>query len=273
MIQDKVKKLLIVEKSSFNLVDVSPQVEGKKKAYIFEGVFAVLNEMNRNRRIYTEEQYLPQIDRLQQRISENKIVGELNYPVDRFEVDFKNASHVVEKLSYDKSTGHIMGRIRLLNTPNGDLVRNLVEDGIPINISSRAAGSVNPDGTVVMKQLFTYDIVSEPGFEQAMLNRVNEKYGYDDCDDISIYEIEDLDESKSKKSKKEPKSEEDENVTDSKNKKNKDNIYNKTNEDMDNYVTKEQFENYTMYLETNLKLSDIQKEILKELYNCSKTSF
>lgn len=190
------KQLLIVERSQFALGNIGGVDEFGRKKFVFEGIFAVLNQMNRNKRIYTEDQYLPQIEGLQSKIAESKVLGEANHPTDRFDIDIKNVSHVVESLEYNKEKGIVTGKIRLLNTPSGKIIQSLVEDGIPIHISSRAAGSVNPDGTVVMKQLFTYDIVAEPGFEQAQLNRVNEKYGFDDSDTIFLYEVaaEDADE-------------------------------------------------------------------------------
>ncbi len=58
---DKNKQLLIVERSQYALSNISTSDETGKKKYIFEGIFAVLNEMNRNRRIYTADQYIPQI--------------------------------------------------------------------------------------------------------------------------------------------------------------------------------------------------------------------
>ena len=67
-----------------------------------------------------------------------------------------------------------MGKIELLNTPNGKIAQALVDQGVPLHISSRAAGSVNPDNTVNIQQIYTYDIVAKPGFAEAVLHRVNE---------------------------------------------------------------------------------------------------
>lgn len=67
-----------------------------------------------------------------------------------------------------------MGKIELLNTPNGKLAQSIVDQGIPLHISSRAAGSVNPDNTVSIQQIYTYDLVCKPGFAGAVLHRVNE---------------------------------------------------------------------------------------------------
>lgn len=67
-----------------------------------------------------------------------------------------------------------MGKIELLDTPNGRLLKGLVDEGMPLCISSRASGSVGKDNIVDIQQIFTYDVVIKPGFEDAVLHRVNE---------------------------------------------------------------------------------------------------
>ena len=175
--------LLILERSS-NTLDF--KTEGG--SYVLEGVFGELDKKNRNNRIYTAEEYLPQIEGLQEKIKSSKLLGELDHP-QKFDISLKNVSHVIEEITFDKETKQIRGRIRLLDTDAGKQAKALVDSGIPLHISSRAAGVVESDGKVKIKQLFTYDLVADPGFENAELARVNESYGLDNDDLIQIYEI------------------------------------------------------------------------------------
>jgi hypothetical protein len=175
--------LLILERSSNTL---SFKQDGG--AYVLEGVFGELDKKNRNNRIYTAEEYLPQIESLQAKINSSKLLGELDHP-QKFDISLKNVSHVIEELYFDKESKQIRGRIRLLDTDAGRQAKALVDSGIPLHISSRAAGVVESDGKVKIKQLFTYDLVADPGFENAELARVNESYGLDANDLIQIYEI------------------------------------------------------------------------------------
>ena len=177
------KDLLILERSSSELSFTS---EGG--VYVLEGVFGELDKKNRNNRIYTAEEYLPQIEALQGKIAASKLLGELDHPTN-FDVSLKNVSHVIEELTYDKDAKQIKGRIRLLDTDAGRQAKALVDAGVPLQISSRAAGAVESNGKVKIKQLFTYDLVADPGFENAELKRVNESYGFDNDNDILIYEI------------------------------------------------------------------------------------
>lgn len=177
------KDLLIIEKSSSELKFSS---EGGK--YVLEGVFGELDKKNRNNRIYTAEEYLPQIEALQAKIKASKLLGELDHP-QNFDISLKNVSHIIEEISYDEGAKQIKGRIRLLDTDAGRQAKALVDAGVPLQISSRAAGAVESNGKVKIKQLFTYDLVADPGFENAELVRVNESYGFSVDDDIQIFEI------------------------------------------------------------------------------------
>ena len=178
------KDLLILERSSSELTFTS--ADG---AYVLEGVFGELDKKNRNNRIYTAEEYLPQIEALQAKIKASKLLGELDHP-QNFDVSLKNVSHVIEEITYDEDAKQIKGRIRLLDTDAGRQAKALVDAGVPLQISSRAAGAVESNGQVKIKQLFTYDLVADPGFENAELKRVNESYGFSNDDTIQIFEIE-----------------------------------------------------------------------------------
>ena len=176
--------LLIVEKSTSALTAVASE----NKDYVLEGVFGQIDQKNRNNRIYTEAEYVPQIEALQAKIKSSKLLGELDHPT-QFDTSLKNVSHVIEELYYDKDTKEVRGKIKLLDTDAGRQAKALVDAGVPLQISSRAAGAVESNGQVKIKQLFTYDLVADPGFENAELTRVNESYGFANDESLFIYEM------------------------------------------------------------------------------------
>lgn len=145
--------------------------------YIMEGVFAELGVINVNHRIYTEEEYLKHLQYLREDVKKGDLLGELDHPDDRFDVRMKEVSHRIIDIWYDQSNKMVMGKIELLNTPNGLLAKEIVDAGIPLHISSRAAGTINKDNTVSLQQIYTYDIVAKPGFAKATLHRVAESAG------------------------------------------------------------------------------------------------
>jgi hypothetical protein len=229
------KKLLILESTGQTTNDM--KLTKSQDGYIFEGIFGEIGKKNRNRRTYSEEQYVPQIKRLQSEINGNRLLGELDHPKS-FEVSLKNASHVIQELKYDPETKMVKGKIKLLDTSMGKEAKALVDAGVPLHISSRAAGNVDESGNVIIKELFTYDLVSKPGFENAQLNRINESLGIYD-DDIDIYFIDESSDEDGKNKK----------VEDSNNNKETSKYINKenniTNKMDPKYVKEEEFISYT----------------------------
>jgi hypothetical protein len=175
--------LLVLERSTNQL-----HINNESGEYILEGVFGEIGVKNKNNRIYDENEYVPQIKSLQEKIKSGKLLGELDHP-SNFDISLKNASHVIENLEYDQNTKQVKGRIRLLNTTAGREAKALVDAGVPIHISSRAAGVVESNGHVKIKKLFTYDLVADPGFENAELKRVNESFGFEANDDVQLFEL------------------------------------------------------------------------------------
>ena len=141
---------------------------------VLEGTAAVFGVKNNNNRVYEKEEYLPHLQYLQEKISKGQLFGELDHP-QSFDVSLKNVSHVVEALSYDEGSNSVKIKLRILNTPAGQIAKTLVESGCTISCSSRAAGQVMNEGKVKLHRIFTYDLVAEPGFSQAILHKtINE---------------------------------------------------------------------------------------------------
>ena len=180
----KEKNYLIIERT---LSALTPVKVGNE--YILEGIFAEIGVLNKNRRKYSAEQYVPWIAKLQEKIEKAKLLGELDHPK-VYDITLANVSHVIEKLEYNPDTKQVSGKIRILDTSKGREAKALLDGGIPLHISSRAAGKVDEQGNVFIQQLFTYDLVADPGFECAELKRVNESFGFDESDEnIFIYEM------------------------------------------------------------------------------------
>jgi hypothetical protein len=176
--------LMILERSGSNL-----EVNKSNDEYVLEGIFAQFGVENNNHRIYEEKEYLPHLDYLKKKISENRLLGELDHP-DKFDISLSKVSHLIEDVKYDAKKRQIVGRIKLLDTPSGQIAKNLVDTGVPISISSRAAGVVGENKKVQIKRIFTYDLVADPGFENAQMKKINESFGFsNDDEDIAIYDM------------------------------------------------------------------------------------
>jgi hypothetical protein len=164
----------------FILERQSTVLESKKTDsddYVLEGTAAVFGKENNNNRIYEEAEYLPHLNYLKDKIAQKRLVGELDHP-EKFDVSLKNISHIITDLNHDKANREIKIKVRLLDTPAGQIAKKLVDAGVPLSISSRAAGAVGNDKKVQIKKIFTYDLVADPGFQDAQLERVYESAGY-----------------------------------------------------------------------------------------------
>jgi hypothetical protein len=229
------KLLLVVERSNNELT-----FNNEGGEYVLEGVFGEIGVKNKNNRIYDESEYVPQIKSLQEKIKSGKLLGELDHP-SNFDISLKNASHVIENLEYDQNSKQVRGRIRLLNTSAGREAKALVDAGVPIHISSRAAGVVESNGHVKIKKLFTYDLVADPGFENAELKRVNESFGLETDDNIQLFELPgNFDYDKY-------------NITE-----------NNYQNSMSDYIKNEDFNKYTQYLATEMAKLHEQLSSVKE---------
>ena len=176
--------LMILERSGANL-----ELSKKDNEYVLEGIFAQFGVENNNHRIYEEKEYLPHLDYLKKKISENRLLGELDHP-DKFDISLSKVSHLIEDVKYDPKKRQIVGRIKLLDTPSGQIAKNLVDTGVPISISSRAAGVVKENKKVEIKRIFTYDLVADPGFENAQMKKINESFGFrNDDESVAIYDM------------------------------------------------------------------------------------
>jgi len=161
--------VLVLEKSN-SVLEARKTSNGD---YILEGTAAVFGVENSNKRIYEEKEYLPHLEYLQKKIDQNRLLGELDHPKE-FDVSLKNISHIIIGLEYNKDSRTVKIKVKLLDTPAGRIAKSLVDAGIPVSISSRAAGNVKSDKKVEIKKIFTYDLVADPGFEDAQLEKVEE---------------------------------------------------------------------------------------------------
>jgi len=198
----KDKRVLVVERSGSDIKYSNETVVNNlgtpENSIVLTGIFTTFNQKNRNGRIYESADFLPHIEALKETIKNHALLGELDHP-HGYEISLTNASHVIESLEYDPQQNAIIGKIRLLNTTKGKEAQALVKDGIPLHISSRAAGTVDEStGRVRLQQLFTYDLVADPGFANAVLSRVNEGYGSSLISETSRKALNELNESYNK---------------------------------------------------------------------------
>jgi hypothetical protein len=125
---------------------------------------------NGNGRIYPHRVLMREMKNYQKLVKESRALGELDHPDDSV-INLKNASHMVTEVWWDDK--NVMGKVKVLNTPSGQILRSLVESGVKLGISSRGMGSVSEaQGQTIVEddfQLICFDFVSEPSTPNAFM--------------------------------------------------------------------------------------------------------
>ena len=148
-----------------------------KKDYKIRGVFLQSDIKNRNGRIYENAILSNEVNRYNTEfIQKNRAFGELGHP-DGPTINLDKVSHMITKLEEDGS--NFMGRAKILSTPNGQIVKNLINDGAKLGVSSRGLGSLEQrGGAQYVKgdfQLATAaDIVADPSAPEAFVEGIME---------------------------------------------------------------------------------------------------
>ena len=142
----------------------------EQKAVFLTGVLQRADALNGNGRVYPEHTLRREIENYKNLISQNRAVGELDHPDDSV-INLKNVSHVVTDVWWNGKD--VMGKIQVLNTPSGQVLRELVNANVKIGISSRGTGSVRESrGETIVEddfQLICFDFVQEPSTPGAFM--------------------------------------------------------------------------------------------------------
>ncbi len=125
---------------------------------------------NGNGRVYPMNIMEREVKKYAQLVEDNRALGELDHP-DSSIINLANVSHMVTKVWMENKS--VMGKIKVLDTPSGQILRALVESGVKTGISSRGMGSVTEQqGKTMVEddfQLICFDIVSEPSTPNAFM--------------------------------------------------------------------------------------------------------
>lgn len=141
-------------------------------AMYLTGLMQEAEKPNGNGRVYPAPVLEREIKNYQKLVKERRALGELDHPDDSV-INLKNASHMVTNIWMDGN--QVKGTVKVLPTPAGDILKNLVQGGCQLGISSRGLGSVreNMNGGVIVEddfQLICFDFVSEPSTQNAFMN-------------------------------------------------------------------------------------------------------
>ena len=164
------------------LVDVTPfkptirESKSKPGTFEVEGIMQRAKAENQNGRVYKKEILAREAKRyVDEFVKRGNAFGELDHPESPV-VSLKNASHIVKELWWEGDD--LMGKVELLNTPAGNIVKEIIRAGHTIGISSRGTGSVEQtnEGKLEVQpdfELVCWDFVSNPSTHGAFMNPIS----------------------------------------------------------------------------------------------------
>ena len=166
---------LIAEHIEQELGVIIEEKDGKKN-YAIEGIFAQAEKENRNGRIYPKPVMEKAVDKyVTEQVSQKRAVGELNHP-DGPTVNLDKVSHLITDL--DWKGNDVVGKAQILETPNGQIVKGLLDGGVRLGVSTRGMGSLEKKGNTNYVGndfvLSTVDIVQDPSATGAFVNGIME---------------------------------------------------------------------------------------------------
>ena len=149
---------------------------GKKSLFI-EGIFMQAVQPNRNGRIYPKEVLKKEVNRyIKEYINKNRALGELGHPQGPT-INLERVSHMITSLKEDGN--NFIGKAKIMDSPNGTIVKNFIADGVQLGVSSRGMGSLKRKNGINEVQDYFYlataaDIVADPSAPDAFVQGIME---------------------------------------------------------------------------------------------------
>lgn len=159
---------ILIERLSHNQANVKARiVEGENghKNMFMEGIFVQGGVKNANQRVYPVSEIARAVESVQKKISEGfPVLGECDHPPE-LTVNVDRVSHIIENMWMDGPNG--FGKLKIVPTPMGNIIRTLIESGATLGVSSRGSGEVDGNGNVSNFEIVTVDIVAQPSAPNA----------------------------------------------------------------------------------------------------------
>jgi hypothetical protein len=157
-------------------INILTEEKNGQKHYFIEGVFMQAESKNRNGRVYPINVMEKELDRYQKEyVKTNRAMGELGHP-EGPTVNLERVSHLIKDLRLEGND--VYGKAKILDTPYGKIVRNLIDEGVKLGVSSRGMGSLKEqDGVNVVQEDFmlaAVDVVADPSAPNAFVNGIME---------------------------------------------------------------------------------------------------
>ena len=174
--------LYLRENLTFNQAGIVVEGAGEGKDLYMKGICIQGGVKNANERVYPVNEIERAVGTLNEQITDGySVMGEVDHP-DDLKINLDRVSHIITSMWMDGPNG--FGKLKILPTPMGQLVKTMLESGVKLGVSSRGSGNVNEaNGHVSDFEIVTVDIVAQPSAPNAYPKAIyeglmNMKYGH-----------------------------------------------------------------------------------------------
>ncbi len=135
------------------------------KDLYMKGIFIQGDVKNQNQRVYPIQEINKAVMQINERIKKGEtVLGELDHP-EELSINLDRVSHIIEEMDMNGKDGH--GKLKIIPTPTGNIVKTLLQSGAKLGVSSRGSGNVGDNGYVSDFEIVTVDIVAQPSAPNA----------------------------------------------------------------------------------------------------------
>lgn len=157
---------ILQENLTFDAANIVVESAGEGKDLYMKGLFIEGDVRNANQRIYPGREIHNAVSSINEQIKGGySVLGEVDHPAD-LKINLDRVSHFIESMWTEGANGY--GKLKLLPTPMGTLIKTMMENGVKLGVSSRGSGNVNEsNGHVSEFEIITVDIVAQPSAPNA----------------------------------------------------------------------------------------------------------
>lgn len=135
------------------------------KDLFMQGLFIQGDVKNQNGRVYPKDEIAKAVESVRTRLTKGEtVMGELDHP-EELQINLDRVSHIITDMHTDDANG--LGKLKIIETPMGNIARALLKAGAKLGVSSRGSGNVNDSGQVSDFDIVTVDIVAQPSAPDA----------------------------------------------------------------------------------------------------------
>lgn len=156
-----------------NLVLESKESASGGKDLYMKGIFIQGAQQNHNGRVYPVNEISRAVESIKSRLEKGfSVLGEADHP-DDLQVNIDRVSHMITDMWMEGENGY--GKLKLIPTPMGNIIKTLLESGVKLGVSSRGSGNVTESGKVSDFEIVTVDVVAQPSAPDAYPTAIYER--------------------------------------------------------------------------------------------------